>query len=419
MAKGKKVFQRWFPVSVILLLLSMLLTGCSNNAVTSSPEPPPPSAPTSVAAQVQGDGSTITVTWGGVSGASSYTVYWSKTTGVTASNLTALPNAGSPCTFKVPALPAGSPPPVYYVLVTAVGPYGESAPSPQVAATSSAAPTGVAVAPGNGQATITWTGVQNATSYNLYYSQDSFSTANGAVNATEIPNVSSPYLQANLVNAKTYYFVVTAVVGGIESAASTEVSTLPAVVQPPSPPTGVVATAAGGQVAVDWQPVPGATSYNLYWSTSPGVTPANTTNILSPTAPGAVIPGLINGTTYYVVVTAVTSGVESLPSTVVSAKPFVLPLPATPSATALPPGNGQATISWTTVTGATSYTIYWSTTSGVTPENGAAIPGVPGTSTSYLVEGLNNGITYYFVVTALDSNGESLASNQVSAIPVL
>lgn len=72
------------------------------------------------------------------------------------------------------------------------------------------------------------------------------------------------------------------------------------------------------------------------------------------------------------------------------------------------------TLSWFPATGATSYNLYWSTTSGVTKTNGTRIAGV---SSSYIQGGLTNGVPYYYIVTAVNSAGESVPSSQVSATP--
>lgn len=72
-------------------------------------------------------------------------------------------------------------------------------------------------------------------------------------------------------------------------------------------------------------------------------------------------------------------------------------------------------ISWTAISGATSYNVYWSTTSGVNKANGTKInlANNPQAHT-----GLINSTTYYYVVTALSAGGESAESAQVSATPV-
>ncbi len=89
-------------------------------------------------------------------------------------------------------------------------------------------------------------------------------------------------------------------------------------------------------------------------------------------------------------------------------------VPSAPTGVAATAGNGQVTISWTAATGATSYNIYWSTTSGVTKTTGTKISNV---TSPYTHTGLTNGTTYYHVVSAVNSYGESAESSQISAIP--
>jgi chitin-binding protein len=84
--------------------------------------------------------------------------------------------------------------------------------------------------------------------------------------------------------------------------------------------------------------------------------------------------------------------------------------PTNPSATA---GNAQVVVSWTAASGATGYNVKRSTTSGGPYSNvGANVTG-----TSFTNTGLTNGTTYYYVVTALNANGESPVSTQVSGTP--
>jgi hypothetical protein len=49
--------------------------------------------------------------------------------------------------------------------------------------------------------------------------------------------------------------------------------------------------------------------------------------------------------------------------------------PAAPTGVSASPGDGQVTISWSAVTDADSYNLYWSTTSGVTKTSGTQISG--------------------------------------------
>ncbi|MBI5193027.1 MAG: Ig-like domain-containing protein, partial [Nitrospirae bacterium] len=86
--------------------------------------------------------------------------------------------------------------------------------------------------------------------------------------------------------------------------------------------------------------------------------------------------------------------------------------PSAPIGVTAKAGDTQITISWNAVSGATSYNIYWSTTSGVSKTTGTKISNV---KSPYLHPGLTNGTTYRYVVTAVNSYGESVESDQTSA----
>jgi subtilase family serine protease len=87
--------------------------------------------------------------------------------------------------------------------------------------------------------------------------------------------------------------------------------------------------------------------------------------------------------------------------------------PAAPTNLTATVGNAQVSLSWTGSTGATSYSVKRSTVSG-----GLYTTVVTGLTTpSYTNTGLTNGTTYYYVVSASNSVGESPNSNQASATP--
>ena len=86
-------------------------------------------------------------------------------------------------------------------------------------------------------------------------------------------------------------------------------------------PTGVTATGGGASDnTITWNAVSGAISYNIYWSTTAGVTKSNGIKITGATSPYHQI-SLIPFTTYYYVVTAVNASGESVESAQVSATP--------------------------------------------------------------------------------------------------
>src|SRR6202142_4150248 len=104
----------------------------------------------------------------------------------------------------------------------------------------------------------------------------------------------------------------------------------------------------------------------------------------------------------------------SSPGAVPASVPVGVPATApTPPGLSAIPGNAQVSLMWSASSGATSYHVKRATTSGG-PYTQVAVP----TSTSYTDTSLTNGTTYYYVVSALDSAGESGNSAQVGALPV-
>ena len=90
------------------------------------------------------------------------------------------------------------------------------------------------------------------------------------------------------------------------------------------------------------------------------------------------------------------------------------PAPATvsaPGGVTAKPGQAQVALSWNASTGASSYNVKRSGTSG----GPYALIASTGT-TSYTDEGLTNG-TFYYVISSVGVNGESANSTEVSGAP--
>lgn len=86
-------------------------------------------------------------------------------------------------------------------------------------------PEGLAARPKSGKVSLTWTLLQDATGYNIYRSE----STGGPYDLIAANHVTAyaTYLDRTVTNGLTYYYVVTVVIGGIESNRSNEASATP------------------------------------------------------------------------------------------------------------------------------------------------------------------------------------------------
>ncbi|HUI50297.1 MAG TPA: twin-arginine translocase TatA/TatE family subunit [Terriglobales bacterium] len=96
-----------------------------------------------------------------------------------------------------------------------------------------------------------------------------------------------------------------------------------------------------------------------------------------------------------------------------TAAPAAAPAPATSAPTGITakPGSGQVALSWSASAGASTYNVKRSGSSG-----GPYALIVSTASTSYTDEGLASG-SYYYVVSGVGVNGESMNSVEVTGTP--
>ncbi|MEW6303140.1 MAG: choice-of-anchor P family protein [Verrucomicrobiota bacterium] len=180
-------------------------------------------------------------------------------------------------------------------------------------------------------------------------------------------------------------------------------------IPPPSVPAGLAATAVSStQIDLSWAASASAGSYNVKRATS-SAGPYTTVARVAGTSHADT--GLAPGTTYYYVVSAVNALGESADSAPASAATLAGPS-ATPTGLAAVAGNQRVELRWNSSAGATGYNVKRSTTSGG-PYAVIASPA----DTGYLDTSVVNGTTYYYVVSAANSYGESADSSQVMATP--
>jgi len=298
-------------------------------------------------------------------------------------------------------LPAGN-----QVLTVAIDSAGFNFNSFTASLNAPAAPLNLTAAAGNGQVALAWTASANASSYSVYRG-----TSAGGESSTAIATVGgTSYTNTGLVNGTKYFYTVKASNIGGTSPYSNEASSIP-LPPPPSTPTGLAAAAGDTKVTLTWSGGTGATSFNIYRGLSTGnesPTPVATNVSASP----YVDTGLVDGTAYFYTIKAVNIGGTSAFSNEAAATP-VPPVPAAPTALAATPGDSTISLGWTASSGASSYNVYRGPSMG-----GEAPSAIASTSTAtYVDTHLTNGVTYYYVVKAVNLGGISPASNEASTAP--
>lgn len=370
-------------------------SGASNEA-HATPQVPAPSAPSGVTAT--GADGQVSVDWSAVPGATTYEVLRGSSAGNESPTPVAAVTNGP---YVDTDVTNGS---TYYYEVVASNAGGDSAPSneahatPQVAAPGT--PNPVTVVVGTGRISLSWTAVPGATSYQVLRG-----TTPGGESATPIASpTGSSYDDTTVSNGNSYYYEVIASNAGGTSGPSSEVQGVP--LAPPS----VTAAASDGQVALSWSAVPGATAYRVLRGTTPGG--ESSTPIGVPASGTYLDTGLSNGTAYYYRVVAISGNGASDPSSEAHATPQVAAPPAPTSLTATG-GNGQVSLSWPAVAGATSYKVLRGSTAG----GEAATPIATPAGQSYVDTSVTNGSTYYYVVRAANAGGDGGPSPEVQATP--
>ena len=186
----------------------------------------------------------------------------------------------------------------------------------------------------------------------------------------------------------------------------------------PSAPTNFTAQVNDGSAELTWAPTSTANAYRVKRSNSSGGPYQTVTTVGGNSYQNS---GLTNGQTYYYVISAINQAGEGA----VSAQITVVPTPPTPPSA---PGGlsaqvgggdpqpffggGIAILSWSTVPDTVTYNVKRSTTSGG-PYQTLSSSIAPSYTDLYI----SNGTTYYYVVSAVNSFGESSNSNEISATP--
>lgn len=224
------------------------------------------------------------------------------------------------------------------------------------------------------------------------------------------------------------------VVGGSKDAtfdslalASSEVFYCPSCAPLPDAPTNLsaedITAHRGGAIQLSWTASPSISvaEQRIYTSPVPGGPYTLVANIPDNATQTYIDDGLTEGTTYYYVIRAFDGNQESLPSNEVSITPTDLVPPVAPTnftvADTLHDAGEALTVSWNVSTSldVTEQRLYQSTNESGPFSLFATFPN--NTTSSFVVTGLSNGETYYFVLKAYDGKQEGAPSAMAFGIP--
>jgi calcineurin-like phosphoesterase family protein/purple acid phosphatase-like protein/fibronectin type III domain protein len=178
----------------------------------------------------------------------------------------------------------------------------------------------------------------------------------------------------------------------------------------PAAPQNLAATPGNAQVSLTWNASAGATSYNVKRSTTAGGPYAT---IATTTSTSHLDTTVVNGTTYFYVVSAVNNIGESADSTEVSATPSAPTIPAAPSNLTLSTSKKKIRLNWVdNSNNETGFKIERST-DGV---NFTQIALVGANIVTYQNNGLTSGVRYYYRVRATNAAGDSAYSNTANIV---
>jgi hypothetical protein len=301
----------------------------------------------------------------------------------------------------------------YQILIIAVNSVGDSLPSNMISATPSTtpgAPTITSIIAGNQTATVNFTAGSTG---GLPITNYEYSTDNGSTwNLRSPASTTSPIVITGLVNGTPYSIRIRAINSIGSGTQSNVVSVTPATT--PSAPTIDTFSVTSSSVTINFTaPISngGSTITNYKYSINNGSSWV-TRSPVSTTSP-LIISGLTTGTTYQILILAVNSIGDGLPSNMISATPGSVP--GAPTITSIVPSNQTATVNFTTgTTGGLPITNYEYST-----DNGSSwnLRSPASTTSPIVITGLVNGTSYPIRIRAINSLGSGTQSNAISVTP--
>ncbi len=251
-------------------------------------------------------------------------------------------------------------------------------------------PDKVTATAGIGEITVTWAEVYGATKYRVRRHDGT-----KWVNHADVTETS--YVDTEVTAGTTYKYAIYAYVNGAWGDASAVVSATP---EASTVAENVKAVSANGEITVTWDAVNGATKYRVRRHNG-----TKWVNHADVTETSYIDTDVIEGTTYQYAIYAYVNGAWGDASAIVSATAEGSAVAENVKATA---GNGEITVTWDAVSGATKYRVRRH--NGTKWVNHADI-----TETSYVDTDVITGTTYKYAIYAYVNGSWGSASAIVSA----
>ena len=254
----------------------------------------------------------------------------------------------------------------------------------------------------NGKPRLTWKAVDGAQKYEVYRA----TSKNGSYSLS-LTTTGTSYTNTGAKTGYTYYYKVRAV--GYDGKVGNFCAVKNRTCDCPRPVVTAGNVASSGKITLKWSAIDGASSYEVYRSTSLDGTYSK---LITTTKTSVTHTGAAAGKTYYYKVRAVSSKTSAANSAYTLVGPVVCKC-ARPVVTA---GNnattGKVTLKWAAVDGATKYEIWRATSSSGTYSKLYTTTGTTMTNTS-----AKAGYTYYYKVKAIcgtNTNANSAFSTAVN-----
>ena len=344
----------------------------------------------------------INIRWVPVTGAANYLLQDSSDGGNTWNTLAT--QAGT--TYAHTALSADT---TYRYQVTAIDASGDSLPSTPVSGTTTlAAPAAFTATPVSATAVaLSWTAVQDATTYKLERSPD-HTTWTALTPSQALTSSSVSYTDTTVSAGNTYSYRISSINAGGSSVASTVVNatTLPLT------PTLTATVASATEVDLHWAASNGATSYKVESSNDGG----NTWSTLATQAGTSYANTALTADHGYEYRISAIDATGTSPSSATVTLTTLLNAPT--NFTAASNGPTEIDLTWTPVADATAYKLERSIGNNTTWTTLSPNPALTLGSSSYADTGVPAGTSCYYRLSAISAAGTSVASSTVTALTI-